>query len=131
MASIQQWVREMPVKDNPFYRELGRRIAQYRRTADLTQVQLAERLGVSQQTMAHYENGYLRISVELIRQLSKELSIPVEELIDAPKVEKRKKRGPASVLERQVEKIGTMPRTKQKFISEMLDALIQQQSATR
>jgi hypothetical protein len=34
------------------------------------------------------------------------------------------------VLERQVEQIGAMPRTKQKFIGEMLEALIQQQSAS-
>ena len=129
MASIQQWVRQMPAINKLFYRELGQRVAQYRRTAELTQVQLAERLGVSQQTMAHYENGYLRISVEMLMQLTKELQVPLETLIDAPKVDARKKRGPASILERQVKQIGAMPRTKQKFISEMLEAMIQQQSA--
>jgi len=39
------------------------------------------------------------------------------------------KPGPASVLQRQIEQVGLMPRTKQKFITEMLDALIKQQSA--
>ena len=130
MASIQQWVRQMPAINKLFYRELGQRVAQYRRTAELTQVQLAERLGVSQQTMAHYENGYLRISVEMLMQLTKELHVPLEDLTNAPKVDTRKKRGPASILERQVAQIGAMPRTKQKFISEMLEALIQQQSAS-
>ena len=40
------------------------------------------------------------------------------------------KRGPASILQRQIEQIGTMPRAKQKFITEMLEALIKQQQAS-
>ena len=57
------------------------------------------------------------------------LSVSVEDLIHAAPAAK-KKRGPASVLQRQIEQIGRMPRAKQKFITEMLDALIiQQQTA--
>lgn len=37
------------------------------------------------------------------------------------------KRGPKSKLEQQIEQVSQMPRSKQKFISEMLDALISQQ----
>ena len=37
------------------------------------------------------------------------------------------KRGPVSTLQQQIEQITLMPRAKQKFITEMLDALIQQQ----
>jgi len=40
------------------------------------------------------------------------------------------KRGPASTLQRQIEQISLMPRTKQKFITEMLGALIKQQQAS-
>ncbi|QOC21582.1 hypothetical protein IC757_11075 [Wenzhouxiangella sp. AB-CW3] len=40
------------------------------------------------------------------------------------------KRGPASILQRQIEQIGLMPRAKQKFITEMLEALIRQQKAS-
>jgi hypothetical protein len=38
-------------------------------------------------------------------------------------------RGPASILQRQIEQIGLMPRAKQKVISEMLAALIKQQQS--
>jgi len=44
--------------------------------------------------------------------------------------DKPAKRGPASTLQRQIEQISLMPRAKQKFIAEMLDALIKQQQAT-
>jgi len=35
-----------------------------------------------------------------------------------------------STLQRQIEQIGLMPRSKQKFITEMLEALIKQQQAS-
>ncbi|GAB2933842.1 hypothetical protein [Hafnia psychrotolerans] len=37
-----------------------------------------------------------------------------------------RKRGPASRLEQQIQMIGQLPKSKQKFVSEMLDAVIAQ-----
>jgi len=51
----------------------------------------------------------------------------VDELIGNDDKKDRNKRGPVSKLQRQIEQITLMPRTKQKFISEMLEAMIQQQ----
>lgn len=45
----------MAAKGKIFYVQLGRRIAELRKAADTTQAQLAEILGVAQQTMAQYE----------------------------------------------------------------------------
>ncbi len=129
MATIYQWTDNMPPKDKLFYQALGQRIAQHRKAQTLTQRQLADILGVSQQTMAHYEGGHLRISVELLTALAKVVSIPVEDLIGEQAAAKNKKRGPTSTLQRQIEEIRLMPRSKQKFITDMLDALIKQQSA--
>ncbi len=96
-----------------------------------TQVQLAEILGIAQQALAHYEGVRLRIAVSMLSALADALSVSIEELIHE-NPETKKKRGPASVLQRQMEQIGRMPRAKQKFITEMLEALIkQQQSASR
>jgi hypothetical protein len=39
------------------------------------------------------------------------------------------KRDPASILQRQIEQIGLMPRSRQQFITEMLEALIKQQQS--
>lgn len=126
MASIQQWTFKMAPEDKVFYKQLGQRIAQHRKAQGLTQVQLAEILGIAQQTMAHYEGGHLRIAVALLSSLASALSVSVEDLInEAPNT--KKKRGPASILQRQIEQIGLMPRAKQKFITEMLEALIKQQ----
>jgi hypothetical protein len=57
------------------------------------------------------------------------LEVSVEEVIgEATKT--KSKRGPASTLQRQIEHISLMPRAKQKFITEILEALIKQQQAS-
>lgn len=126
MASIQNLAHHMTPQDKQFYKDLGKRIAQYRKAQGLTQVQLADILGIAQQTMAHYEGGSLRVAVSLLPSLEKALGVTIADLVSEHEVT-IKKRGPVSALQRQVEQINLMPRTKQKFITEMLDALIQQQ----
>ena len=130
MASNPRWGSQMTPEDKQFYRELGQRIARFRKAQGLTQVQLAEILGIAQQTMAHYEGGSLRIAVALLKPLTTALDVSFEELLDEPASATKKKRGPSSKLQRQIEQIGSMPRTKQKFISEMLEALISQRQAS-
>jgi len=52
------------------------------------------------------------------------LSVSVEELIGVAPVN-GKKRGPAPRLLRQIEQISQLPKSKQKFVSDMLDTVIQ------
>ncbi|MET1257330.1 helix-turn-helix domain-containing protein [Aliikangiella maris] len=127
MALIKKLVNHMTPQDKVYYQELGQRIAQYRKAQNLTQVQLADILGISQQTMAHYEGGRLRIAVSTLLPLAKELEVSIEELVGEVTTAK-KKRGPTSKLEQQVAQIQQLPRAKQRFVMEMLDAVIQQQS---
>ena len=129
MASNQKWVNQMTPEDKQFYRELGQRIAQLRKAQNLTQVQLAEKLGIAQQTMAHYEGGSLRISVALLKAVAGTLDVSVEDLLAEPTPPAAKrKRGPSSRLQQQIEQIEQLPRSKQKFVMEMLDTVIQQAS---
>ena len=128
MASIHHWTENMAPDDKLFYQKLGKRIAAFRKAHGLTQQQLAEILGISQQTMAHYEVGRLRIAVALLQPLTKALAISVEELLEDEAKSKKGKRGPTSALEKQIEQISQLPRAKQKFVMEMLDAVIQKAS---
>ncbi len=129
MASNQKWVNQMTPEDKLFYRELGQRIARFRKAQELTQVQLAEKLGIAQQTMAHYEGGSLRISVSLLKAVARTLDVSVEDLLDESTPAANKKRGPSSRLQQQIDQIQQLPRTKQKFVIEMLDTVIQQQAS--
>jgi transcriptional regulator with XRE-family HTH domain len=112
--------------ERAFYVQLGERIAAARKTQGITQVQLAEALSVAQQTMAHYEGGTVRIPVETLAQLARQLHTSVEALIGTQAAKARGKRGPASKLELQLEQVHRLPKAQQKFVSQMLDTVLQQ-----
>jgi transcriptional regulator with XRE-family HTH domain len=129
MASLSQWTYAMTAQDNSFYQAMGKRIAQFRKAQNMTQTQLADALGIAQQTMAHYEGGRLRMPVALLPKLATLLAVSIEEVVGEPAKKTKGKRGPTPRLQRQVELIGQLPRAKQKFVMEMLDAVIHQQAS--
>ncbi|HII4332170.1 helix-turn-helix domain-containing protein [Vibrio parahaemolyticus] len=127
MASTQLWNSQMTPEDKQLYKELGQRIAQTRKALGLTQTQVAEQLGISQQTLAHYEVGRLRIAVSTLVPLAEILHSSVDELLHGKEATKgSNKRGPASKLQQQIEQVRLRPRAKQQFVMEMLDTVIQQ-----
>ena len=115
----------MNEQDKTFYQQLGARVAKLRKEQHLTQVQMAKMLSISQQHMASYENGRRKIPASILPTLTKILNVSVNELLGME--DKQMKRGPVSALNRQVEQIRRLPRTKQKFVMEMLDTVIKQQ----
>ena len=129
MTSFSDWTNIMASQDNTFYIAMGKRIATFRKAQGMTQTQLATTLGIAQQTMAHYEGGRLRMPIALLSSLATLLAVSVEDLIGEPTKATKGKRGPTPRLQRQVELINQLPRTKQKFVMEMLDAVIQQQAS--
>lgn len=106
--------------------ELGARIAQLRKAQEITQAEVAEALGATQQTYNSYETGRRRIPVSALPELAKQLKISVEDILG--ETTKPAKRGPASKLQRRVDQIRQMPRNKQRLASDMLEAIIQQAS---
>lgn len=61
---------------------IGSYIAKKRREKNLTQEQLAEKLGVSNKTISKWENGKCMPDYSIIEQLCKELSVTLSELMD-------------------------------------------------
>src|SRR5262249_26818345 len=90
----------MDSKDEACFKELGARLAAARNAQDVTQVELAERLGVAQQTLAHYEVGRLRIPVSLLLEMSRILRFSIDDMLSG-RMGGRAKRGPASRIEQQ------------------------------
>lgn len=116
----------MSKSDSVFFKQLGKRVANARKELGMTQIQLAEILGISQQHLASMEVGRRKVPSSSIPVLVQLFGISSDELLGLE--DKPAKRGPTSTLQRQIEQVGMMPRTRQKFISEMLDALIKQQA---
>jgi transcriptional regulator with XRE-family HTH domain len=111
--------------ERAFFIELGARIAHLRKEQDITQVQLAESLGTSQQTITAYEGGRRRVPVSSLPKLARLLGVSIEELI-GDNGRRGGKRGPASKLQQQLEQVSQLPRAQQKFVSQMLDTVLQQ-----
>ena len=117
--------RSMTPAETAFFKAVGGRIAQYRRDADLTQVQLADALGIPQPQLASYEIGRRRLPLSLIPQLARELAVGIEDLIgEEPRP--GGKRGPTPKLLQQMERIQRLPRARQRFLMEMIETALQQ-----
>lgn len=116
----------MAIKGKVFYVQLGRRIAEQRKAAGITQVQLAEVLGVAQQTMAHYEGGVARIPVDSLRKTAQTLAVSMEELVGDATPKRAAKRGPAPRIQRQLEQLHQLPKPKQQAVMQVLDTMLAQ-----
>jgi len=126
MGHLSLLVTAMTHDEKKFFRDLGARIAQLRKEQNLTQQQLAELTGMSQQSIASWEVGRLRVAVSMLPALARTLGVSVEALIGED--EKPAKRGPTPKLQQQMERISQLPRTKQRFVMEMLDTVLAQAS---
>jgi transcriptional regulator with XRE-family HTH domain len=125
-----EWLASMGKKigrrDRPFFQALGERVARLRKEHGLTQAQLAEQLGVSQQLVAAYESGERCVPTDTLPRIATALGVSLEELMGTGNGPA--KRGPTPKLQRQLEQLSRLPRAKQKVVSEMLEALLQQAS---
>jgi transcriptional regulator with XRE-family HTH domain len=116
-------------EERDFFIEMGERIATLRKAHAVTQVQLAEALGVSQQTVQAYEVGRRRIPVSALPVVASLLEVPMDELFGTASQAARGKRGPMSQLERSMERINELPKQKQRFVVEMLETMLAQANA--
>lgn len=119
------WIAAMAISadEKAFFVQLGARVAELRRTEGMTQVQLAQLLGVSQQTVNSYEVARRRIPVSTLPVLAGTLGVSMEELIGAPPAT-AKKRGPTPKLQQQIERIQRLPKAQQRFVMQTLETLL-------
>lgn len=114
--------------ERAFFVQLGAHVAELRKAQNITQIQMAEVLGVSQQTINSYEVARRRIPVSTLPTLAKLFGVSIDELLGETDQPINTKRGPASRLQQQIEQIRQLPRSQQSFVSKMLDTVIQQAS---
>jgi transcriptional regulator with XRE-family HTH domain len=121
---IEHYRNAMTQDDARFFRELGQRVASLRKEQQLTQVQLAESLGISQQHMASFENGIRKIPSSMLPKLAEVFGVTVDSLLGV--TNGKRKRGPTPMLQRQMERLSRLPKAKQKVVMEMLDGVLSQ-----
>jgi len=109
-----------------FSMEFGKRMGELRKEQGLTQTQLGELLGVSQQQVASFEAGRRRVTVAMLPNVAQALGVSVEQLLGV-KAENGK-RGPTPKLQQQLQRITRLPKAKQRFVIERLDTVLGQAS---
>lgn len=110
------------ILDLPVEQDLPKRLAELRKAEGLTQVQVAQKLGITQSSYAHYESGFRRVPLAMISRIAQALNASEEGLLGLP--QKKGKRGPLSKLEKRFERVRSLPKKEQDFAIDMLDRII-------
>jgi transcriptional regulator with XRE-family HTH domain len=114
----------MTQEEKAFFKALGARIAASRQDSGMTQVQLAQTMGVSQQTIASWEVGRRGVPVSNLPLLARTLGLSVETLIGEKAAPT--KRGPTPKMQQQIERLSRLPQAKQRVVMEMLEGFLNQ-----
>lgn len=114
-------MRMKRIENKDFFKQIGQRIARYRKEQTLTQEQLAQKLGITQSVLAHYETGIRRIPLSIVPAVAQALFVSVEEILGMPT---KTKRGPSPKILKILEQLQKLPLSKQKLALELIDTII-------
>ena len=105
---------------------IGQRMARLRRERGITQVELAEILGIAQPMVSAYENGGLRLHGELIVELTKILDVTADQLLGLK--ETKSGTAPNGRLLRKLQQLELLPRRDQQALMRTIEAFLQRAS---
>lgn len=102
--------------------DFGKRVAAARQERGLTQRELADRIGVNLRMMEYYERRANNVKSDIVKALAHTLNVSTDELlgVNTPK----SKPGPKSKLRKQIDKVEQLPRSRQQFVTQVLDQLL-------
>lgn len=105
---------------------LGKRITHFRKEKGLTQIELAEKIGVGQPVLSNYEHGRLRPNHVVLATLATALQISCDELLGLQTI---KGKGPLNRrLLRRLRAIEGLPRRDQEALLRTIDAFLSKAS---
>jgi transcriptional regulator with XRE-family HTH domain len=127
LPSSQAFLPTTPMShdEQQFFKELGARIAQLRKDAGLSQQAVADALELAQQTYANYEVARARPPVSMLPTLAELFGVSVDEILGLHK-NGTGKRGPAPLLQKQIERLNRLPKAQQKVVLKMLEGVLSQ-----
>ena len=71
-----------------FKKNIGETLKKYRLAANMSQMALAEKIGISYQQLQKYEKGIDNISISRLYQISNALKVPIRNLFEIEEPEK-------------------------------------------
>ena len=108
--------------------EFGERLYRLREQRGLSQKQLAEKLGITQQSYAAWERRPTALKPEQIAALAKILECSADELVSG-ETKKKRGSGPVGRIRRVFDSVNELPRHQQNKVAEFVEAFVAQQQS--
>jgi len=100
------------------------RIYELRTQARLSQIEVAEKLGMTQQGYAKWERSNVALSIEQLEQLATLFGVPVTAFFSPELTEAEKPRGPIGRAKKAFETLSELPRNQQTRVLEFVEPLM-------
>lgn len=120
----------MPKRKTEVSENFGQRLAELRKAAGYTQVELAAELGITQRMVAYYEAPNANAPAHLLPRLAEALGVGVDVLLGT-KAPKRIKLLAANRLERRLLEIEKLDPKAKRQITQLLDTFIEHEKLKR
>jgi transcriptional regulator with XRE-family HTH domain len=108
----------LPINDGP----IADRIKRFRKIRGLTQVQLADKIGISRGLEASYESGRIRLYDDMVARFALALDISADALLGLD--ETTPKNVPSVRFTKRLKELEKLPESKKKALISTLDDLI-------
>ena len=102
---------------------LGQRLTRLRKERGFTQVELAQKVGITQVLISAYETDRCSFSVEMAVRFALALGISLDELLH-PKAKKLSSRKPSRRVLRRLEQIEKLPARQQNYLLRTIDGFL-------
>lgn len=110
---------------------LGQRLARFRKERGFTQVELAERMGITQALVTDYERDKLRPYAEMVVRFSLALALSADEVLGIrPSAVAAEARVPRRLL-RRLEALAQLPKRDQEALLRTIDAFLELRAGKR
>ena len=103
---------------------VGQRLCRLRKERGITQVELAQRLGLVQGLVSDYERGKLRIHADLLIRLAQVLEVSGDELLGLTPTPKSEASPQARRVKRRFDALQKLPKRDQETVLRTIDAFL-------
>jgi len=109
---------------------IGSRISEIRKRHAMTQVQLAEVLGMDQSLLSRYERGALRLHGALVADLARALHVSADEILGLKELKNGSPLAERRVV-RRIQEIERLPRRKKEALLSTIDSFLRGEHVPR
>lgn len=122
-AGAEPGLETIPEGTQGYFRLIGKRITQLRRSRKMSQAELARLLGIAQQTMFAIECGDRRVRIDLLPVLVRTFNVTSDELLGLKPMPPLKESPIPERLLRHLDTLQTLSEGDQRFILKLAEAM--------